>query len=566
MAIFKETKIKTSILVTLTLLFFFIGVIPLLISSWKLILISRDNLDKSLRENFLSIGSSVSTKIADFVNENHVQVQEFALKANTRLKENSVEPPELMRNTSILKTRILNLDGKGPYYSKFNFQDPSVPNLEFQGFSQAIEGKSYVGTPYYNEDDNVPILLFAEPIRGTDEKVIGVLSVIISVDPLWKIIHEQSAGGRQVYVVDSKGNLLLHPDKEQMQARPDLSTTAIVRDYLENKGAVEGVVQRAEMLGSYSSVTNPNWGVIIQIPKDIALASVNDMIRTSVLWGIIFALAACAVGFVLARWITHPIQILAQHALDIGRKQNFDQKIDVRASNEIQQLADTFNFMTDEIKQNIIGLQNAAQENKELFMSAIRMLAAAIDAKDPYTRGHSERVKDYSLVIARQMGYGVAELERVEIAALLHDVGKIGIDDRILRKPTNLTPEEFEVMKTHPDKGANILAQIAQLSDIIPGTRGHHENYDGSGYPNGLKGEDIPLLARIITIADTFDAMTTDRPYQKAFTLEFALNRIRTMAAIKYDPKIVEAFSRACSEGKVTLHKPSRQRAKQPVA
>ncbi|MGH9856491.1 MAG: cache domain-containing protein, partial [Acidobacteriota bacterium] len=388
-----------------------------------------------------------------------------ALKAGDRLKSDSSEPPELMRNHAVLKIRILNLDGKGPYYSKFNFQDPSVPNVEFQGFSQAIEGKSYVGTPYYNQADGIPILLFAEPIRSANEKVIGVLSVIISVEPLWKIIHENSAGGRQVYVVDSKGNLLLHPDKQQMQSRQDLSNTAIVRDYLDNKGAVEGVVQRADMLGSYSSVTNPNWGVIIQIPKDIALASVNDMIRTSMIWGIIFALAACAVGFVLARWITRPIQILAQHALDIGRKQNFDKKIDVRASNEIQQLADTFNFMTDEIKQNIIGLQNAARENKELFMSAIRMLAAAIDAKDPYTRGHSERVKDYSLVIARQMGYGSTELERVEIAALLHDVGKIGIDDRILRKPTNLTPEEFDVMKTHPDKGASILAQIAQLSD-----------------------------------------------------------------------------------------------------
>jgi HD-GYP domain-containing protein (c-di-GMP phosphodiesterase class II) len=121
-------------------------------------------------------------------------------------------------------------------------------------------------------------------------------------------------------------------------------------------------------------------------------------------------------------------------------------------------------------------------------------------------------------------------------------------------------------MKTHPDKGANILAQIAQLHDIIPGMRSHHENFDGSGYPQGLKGEDIPLLGRVITVADTFDAMTTDRPYQKAFTLEFALNRIRTMANIKYDPKIVDAFSRACEEGKVSLHKPSRPRPKQPVA
>src|SRR5262249_52624609 len=144
--------------------------------------------------------------------------------------------------------------------------------------------------------------------------------------------------------------------------------------------------------------------------------------------------------------------------------------------------------------------------------------------------------------IARQMGFNPQELERLEIAALLHDVGKIGIEDRILRKPTNLTPEEFEVMKTHPDKGASIIQQVAQLADIIPGMRSHHENFDGSGYPQGLKGEDIPMFGRLITVADTFDAMTTDRPYQKAFTLEFALNRIRSMATIKYDPKVVDAF------------------------
>ena len=101
--------------------------------------------------------------------------------------------------------------------------------------------------------------------------------------------------------------------------------------------------------------------------------------------------------------------------------------------------------------------------------------------------------------------------------------------------------------------------------DIVPSTRAHHENYDGSGYPKGLKGEEIPLIARVITVADTFDAMTTDRPYQKAFTLEFALNRIRTMVNVKYDPKVVQAFSRSCEEGKVTLHKPSRPRPKQAV-
>jgi HD-GYP domain-containing protein (c-di-GMP phosphodiesterase class II) len=357
-----------------------------------------------------------------------------------------------------------------------------------------------------------------------------------------------------------------------MEARPNLSGSSIVSSYMKTGGLTTVRIFREkengkdiDIIGSFSSVPEYNWGVIIQIEKDIAFAPVMKMIRESMIWGTLFALVAALLGFQFARWITNPIQVLAQHALNIGRNQNFDQKIEIKASNEIQQLADTFNYMTDEIKQKILSLEAAAQENKELFFSSIRMLAAAIDAKDPYTRGHSERVKDYSMVIGKELGLNETELERLEIVALLHDVGKIGIEDRILRKPTNLTPEEFEIMKTHPDKGANIMSQVAQLSDVIPGMRAHHENYDGSGYPQGLKGEDIPFFARLITVADTFDAMTTDRPYQKAFTLEFAVNRIRQMSGIKYDPKIVEAFANACQEGRLTLAKPSRPRPKQAV-
>lgn len=576
MAIFRETKVRFSILLTLTLLFVCIGVIPLLISNWKLISINREELDKSLRENFINITSTVSIRIADYVNGCRELVLEYAPRALDKLqgRDDPNEPPALMKRPSVLKVRILNLQGKGPYAQKFNFQDPAIPDLEFMAFREASHGRTYLSAPYYSGTDDLPVLVIAEPLYGTDGRPAGVLSVIFTLEPLFTMINEQSAGGKKVYVVDSRGNLLLHPVKTEMQASKNLSNSAIVQDYLKTLDRLSTVRpyrekqgdKTVEILASYEPVADLKWGVIVQIEKDIALAPINAMIRESAQWGILFALAAALLGIYLARRITRPVQVLAEHALDIGRNHNFDRKIDIRAGNEIQQLAETFNYMTDEIKQYIISLENAARENKELFMSSIRMLAAAIDAKDPYTRGHSERVKDYALVIAKTMGFTPAELERVEIGALLHDVGKIGIDDRILRKPTNLTPEEFEIMKTHPDKGANILSQIAQLGDIVPGTRAHHENYDGSGYPQGLKGEEIPLLARVITIADTFDAMTTDRPYQKAFTLEFALNRIRSMANVKYDPVVVDSFVLACEEGKVTLHKPSRPRTRQPVA
>lgn len=579
MAIFTERKIKNSILVTLTLLFLAIGVIPLAVSSFILIRNNREGLQTNLQESFFSISTSVSGRISSYIDNYRFQIRELIPRASTFVRSLDApavrtELPTFLKDQNMIKAAVYAPSGRGPRAKRPEFDDRSVMNQEENAFNIAIQGKSFISDPYYIPEDNTAVILIAEPLKDASDNIIGVLSVVVSADPLLQILSDESVGAIDVYVVDPSGKLILSPKKQDMQQRPDLSKTAIVGDFIRNKGRVSTVRlyeekqgnKKLEILGSNSAVKDVGWGVIVQIQRDVAFASVGQMIRSSVGLSILFALLAAVVGFLFARWITQPIQSLAQYALDVGRNQNFDKKIEIKASNEIQQLADTFNYMTDEVKQNILGLQAAARENKELFMSSIRMLAAAIDAKDPYTRGHSERVKDYSLVIGRSLGYSAAELERLEIAALLHDVGKIGIDDRILRKPTNLTPDEFEIMKTHPDKGAAILAQIEQLRDIIPGMRAHHENYDGSGYPQGLKGEEIPVLGRVITVADTFDAMTTDRPYQKAFTLEFALNRIRTMANIKYDPKIVDAFGRSCEEGKVTLHKPSRPRPRQPVA
>jgi HD-GYP domain-containing protein (c-di-GMP phosphodiesterase class II) len=181
------------------------------------------------------------------------------------------------------------------------------------------------------------------------------------------------------------------------------------------------------------------------------------------------------------------------------------------------------------------------------------MLAAAIDEKDPYTRGHSDRVARYSLLIGRQLSLSPEDLDRLRISALLHDVGKIGVDDRVLKKPGSLTPEEFEIMKQHPIKGANIMRPVAQLKDMLPGIELHHEHVDGHGYPHGLKGEDIPLMALIIAVADTLDAMTTHRPYQSAMDLEEALQLIHKKAGTKFDVAVVDALDLVVKAGQIHL-------------
>src|SRR5688500_2916971 len=184
-----------------------------------------------------------------------------------------------------------------------------------------------------------------------------------------------------------------------------------------------------------------------------------------------------------------------------------------------------------------------------LMMGLLHSLTSAVDAKDAYTCGHSERVALLSRHLAKTIKLTDAEVERIYMAGLLHDVGKIGVPEAVLQKPGKLTNEEFDQMKKHPEIGARILADIKQIRDIIPGVLHHHERYDGKGYPGGLAGEDIPMMGRILCLADCFDAMTSNRTYRKALPLEVALTEIRRCSGTQFDPGFAEAFLRTgCEE------------------
>ncbi len=197
-----------------------------------------------------------------------------------------------------------------------------------------------------------------------------------------------------------------------------------------------------------------------------------------------------------------------------------------------------------------IAIENANlyEELRETFYGTIEALAETIEKRDPYTGGHTKRVMDYSLMIGGKLGLSKKEIENLKLSAILHDIGKIGIRDDVLLKKGRLLPEEAMEMNMHPKYGSEILSHIRQLKDVIPGMRGHHEKYDGSGYPDGLKGENIPLNARIIAVADAFDAMTTDRPYRKALSQDEAINELKRGAGIQFDPVVVDAFIRALRE------------------
>jgi putative nucleotidyltransferase with HDIG domain/PAS domain S-box-containing protein len=200
-------------------------------------------------------------------------------------------------------------------------------------------------------------------------------------------------------------------------------------------------------------------------------------------------------------------------------------------------------------------LDLAYKKLKEVYHDLIIAFSNAMDAKSQWTRGHSERVTRYAISIAKELGLKEKDIETLKTAALLHDIGKIGTYDMILDKPDKLTDDEFSLVKKHTIKGEEILKPIKELEHILPVIRSHHEKVDGSGYPDGLKGDEIPLLARIIRVADAFDSMTSDRPYRPALAREYAISELKRCLGTHFDPKIVEAFLKVLEKEKANNQK-----------
>jgi PAS domain S-box-containing protein/putative nucleotidyltransferase with HDIG domain len=221
-----------------------------------------------------------------------------------------------------------------------------------------------------------------------------------------------------------------------------------------------------------------------------------------------------------------------------------DSLIDLKKREHSLQLSrDAFLNMLEDISESYKDLE-------ELFLKLVRVLVNALDAKSPWTRGHSDRVAEYAENLARAMGLDDDEVKNISLAGMLHDIGKIGTSDPVLDKPGKLTREEFDLVKKHPAQGAAILEGIKQLRDVVPIIKYHHERPDGKGYPAGLKGDEIPLGARILHVADSFDSMTADRPYRKAPGLDYALSEFSKFSGTQFDPSVIGAALEVLPLGK----------------
>jgi len=485
-----------------------------------------------------------------------------------------VEAPELR---ALLQNYIENPDSIVPYARLINSEghfmslgtlapDAFLEKELEHGLAASREGREYIGDAIsIGAGKETRTVMVVSRTVGTRDLFLGSLELVIDLQYLVKKLQNAKVQeGLDTFVVDHSGRLVASVGGKYATGQ-DMSTNELVKGFVEQSGNAQLAAttdfiwladgkNKTEMLGTYDPVPGLGWAVVAQKSQAIAYHDIRQMQRAALVFLLVAIAFSICVGILAARRLTTPLQVLTESSRAIAGG-NFSQRVQLKSRTEIGELAQTFNSMTDDLERYISDLRKAAEENKALFLGSIQMLAGAVDEKDPYTKGHSDRVTRYSLIIAREMGLSDEEVEKIRISAQLHDVGKIGIEDRILKKPGALTPEEFEIMKTHTTKGAAILRPVEMLRDMLPGIELHHESLDGRGYPFGLKGDQIPLMPRIIMVADTFDAMTTNRPYQAAMDVEYVIRIINSLANTKFDPAVVAAITKVFESGRLKIHR-----------
>lgn len=573
----QPSKISLVYFVTFTLLL--VGLVPLLLTGWSLS--ERSASELRAVENRYQI---------QLVQEKARQIEMFGQRYSDLVKSlsnalelsNSLEilssPQTEQKLGETLQTdpNVLALYLKPVGAETLSlFRPGSIGKAELESISSdalAASGAEelFIGPPRKTASGGESVMAMVSQVNVDNRSIASVVAVVslkeiarsvvgatsLSEEELW------TAGLPIIFVVNQSGSAIFHPDQGLVDSQKSLASLKIVNEWQQSNRQIQsGLVpftaefggNSYDMIGAYSTVrfgSHTTFGVITMQDERKALASVGEMRWQTWMISLVFAFFALLVGSIAARTLTSPILKLSTAAEKIAAG-DLSTRVETRNITEIGTLGRSFNTMSDKLEEHIAHLAKAATENRELFVGTVKALAAAIDGKDKYTRGHSERVSRISVAIGRQLGLEAEELETLRISSLLHDVGKIAIDDSILKKPAALTDEEFEVMKTHPQKGYKIMSQIPAMKEFLPGMYMHHEMVNGKGYPQGLTDSQIPLQAKIVSVADTFDAMTIDRPYQKGMLLPAALERIQSFVGTRYDPNVVKALIRGCEIGEI---------------
>lgn len=572
---FAHSKILYSLLAVMLAL----ALVPLAIVSWRLITINRTSLLETQRAMQFEDAQSRARGVAGFVNGYIEKTAGYAhaleisggLPADAGTVARLAEP--LRQDPNLVAVALVS-SGSPQVVVKNSekLADAELSRLIAQAVTDAADGGPVLGTPQVRGEIGLPVVAVADVIRvdgRTEGHVVSIVD-LTGAFPFVTSARLPDRGGEAIasaqssfFVVDDAGVAIADSRDTDSGAR-DMRDNPLVRDWMAQSGVDTGLTREFDltsggdtvrMIGSMATAElagGRRLGVASIVSRDVAMAPANRMTAQTIWASLIVAFVTVLVAILFAGYIANPIKELATGARAMADG-DFSRRIRVWSNNETGMLARDFNRMADRLSSTVDEMRDAAVRNHELFIGTVRGLAAAIDGKDPYTRGHSERVAEFSSAMAIELGLSEEEVEKIRISGLMHDVGKLAIEDKILRKPAALTDEEFEIMREHPERGTRIMSEIPHMREFIPGMRFHHEMMNGKGYPLGLEGNQIPLMARIVSVADTFDAMTTNRPYQKQMPIDLVFEKIRDMAGIRYDPEVVEALVRAYDNGRIRL-------------
>ncbi len=441
-----------------------ISVLPMYFYSAQIENMNRER----LKTNEMLLQNTVTRSLADDISQHRealhmmlanlsssIQVMMLANASGNDLNAQKLLTPELRAmlenfvssSNDIAYATLLNADAKGVSAGRIEPDAFLQRELE-RAYQAAREGRVYSGQPLMvgSGKSARTVMLVSSPIMY-DGRFLGMIGSVVDLDYLIRRLQQVSLTGLMPYVIDSQGRLVAAATAQYATGQ-DMSNFEIVRSFVDEGSKAQLAATReftvrnsngnnkdtTEMLGTYSPVTSLDWAVVVQKPREEAYRGIYEMQRTGRLLAWLAVFVSVGLSIFSARRITSPLQVLAQSSRAIARG-DFSQRVHVKTRTEIGELATTFNSMSEELEQFVEDLRRAADENKALFMGSIQMLAGAVDEKDPYTRGHSDRVTKYSLMIAREMGLDPGFLEILRVSAQLHDVGKIGIEDRILKKP-----------------------------------------------------------------------------------------------------------------------------------
>jgi len=373
------------------------------------------------------------------------------------------------------------------------------------------------------------------------KKVAEQLNKVKKANPQLKYIYtiaETNKPGIWQFVVDPSphvGNRTSFPGEEYDASRFPEMLKAYEGPSVDSKLVFD---EWGVTLSGYAPIYDKNLKPVAVLGVDIDAGEVYMLENAARVKAVFVLILVIAISIILGAWVSMGVARPVKNLLEGTRRisaGDLDYKVEIKSKDEIGELAKAFNAMADNLSQS-------REKLHDYFYRVVQAMVRSLEAKDHYTRGHSDRVSEYAVKIAKEMGFSSEKVEMLEKAAQLHDIGKLGIHEDILNKKSALSDSEWDLIHQHPSVGEEILKPIFLDEEMLAVVRSHHERYDGKGYPDGLKGDQIDIFAQIVSVADSYDAMTSSRSYRAALSKEEAITRLKEGCGVQFNSVIVDAF------------------------